>query len=117
VPDHRWFAGEPPDEALQVTGDVADRLAGEHGRVDPGVGDRRRVVRPARGHRRVAGILDVVDPAVPAAAEQPQAVDENDRRAAGRVRPLQLLLVAACRHLGVVGHRQVPPGTARICPG
>ena len=94
--DDRRFCGEPGDDRLLVVGDVADALAGEHARVLLRFRHAFGIVRPARRHRRVAGLLEQLRPAIPARGEKPQAVHEHDGRTARRVGPLdlRLLLVA-----------------------
>jgi hypothetical protein len=74
-----------------VVGDLLDPLAGEHLRVGVGLLDRLGVVGPAGRQRGEAGLLEHRGPSVPAGGKQPEAVDEDDRRPAGRVRPLDLL--------------------------
>ena len=76
--------------------------------------------QPGR-QRRVAGLLEDRRPAVPAARQQPEAVDEDDRRAPRRVRRLDLLrLVLGDRRHALVALSWMPvvadPAIARI-PG
>src|SRR3712207_7187835 len=60
------------------------------GRVPPGLVDRLRVVRPVRRQGRVAGLLETARPGGPAAGQQPEAVDEDDRGVARGVGRLDL---------------------------
>ncbi len=71
-----------------MVGDLPDRLAGEDLRVGVGLLDRVGVVGPGQGDRRVARLLEVRGPPVPAARQEPQAVNEDDRDAARGVRSL-----------------------------
>src|SRR4051794_16566849 len=54
--------------------------------------DRVGIVRPAGRERLVAGLCERLGPAVPAARQQPQPVDEHHWRTPGRVGPRHLLL-------------------------
>jgi hypothetical protein len=103
VADDRRLLVEFADHLGVVVGDLADRLAGEHLGVLVRFGDRLRVVRPAGGERRVAGRVEHLGPAVPAARQQPQAVDEHDGRAPGRVDAVDVVQ----RVLRNVGHEQI----------
>jgi hypothetical protein len=75
---------------------------------DLGVGagflDRFRVVRPRGRYTRVAVLLEQTDPVVPAARQQPEPMDEDDRRLAARVGLIDLALLA----LGDLGHGRAP---------
>src|SRR5207247_300278 len=55
--------------------------------------DRLGVVRPARGERRVAGLLEEGLPPVPTAGKQPQTVNEDDGRTPRSVRVPDLLIL------------------------
>ena len=90
--DDGWLLVELLDHAVEMVGDVLDRLAREHARVRLCLRDGLGIVWPARSERRVAGLLEERLPAVPAARQQPQSVDENDRRAPRRVGVVDLLL-------------------------
>jgi hypothetical protein len=74
-----------------MVGHLADGLLGEHLGVRTRLRDGRGVIGPSRRNRSVACLLENRGPAVPATWEQPQAVDENDRCAAGRVGALDLV--------------------------
>jgi len=63
-----------------VVRDLPDRLVGEDLRVLIRLLDGAGVIGPRRGERHIAGILEDGGPPVPAAGQQPQAVDEHDRR-------------------------------------
>nr|WP_324606162.1 hypothetical protein [Streptomyces griseus] len=89
--DDRRLVVQPADDGFEVVGDLADRLAGEHVRVFGGLLDRLGVVRPAGGQGYTAVVLEQLRPAIPAAGQQPQTVDEGHRLAAGLVRVLALL--------------------------
>ena len=83
---------ELADDLVEVVGDLADGLVGEHLGVGVGLLDGLGVVRPARRERGVAGLLEERRPAIPAARQQPEAVDEDDGRAGrsrSRARPLR----------------------------
>jgi hypothetical protein len=103
------------DDFLDVVGDLPDRLAREDVRVRLGLLDRVRIVGPARGERDVAGLLEVPRPAVPAAGEEPQAVDEDHRLEARCVRPLDLLgLLIGDRAALLSGGHAAPLGWRRM---
>src|SRR6202171_1336664 len=91
MPDHCGLLLQPADQAGEMVGHLADGLLGEHPGVCPGLGDGRGVIGPTRCNRRVAGLLKNRGPAVPAAREQPEAVDENDRSPAARVGTFDLV--------------------------
>jgi hypothetical protein len=73
-----------------VVGDLLQRLLGEDVWVRTGLLDGLRIVRPVRGERRIASLAEKPPPAVPAARQQPEAVDKDDGRAARGVRRLDL---------------------------
>jgi hypothetical protein len=56
-----------------------------------GLLDRLGVVRPAGGQRHIAVVLEQLRPAIPAARQQPQAVDEHHWLAASLIGALALL--------------------------
>jgi hypothetical protein len=80
------------DDLGGVVGDLRQRLLGQDVRVRAGLLDGLRIVRPVRGERRVASLAEELPPAVPAARQQPEAVDEDHRRVAGGVGRLDLLV-------------------------
>ena len=94
------FVGQLRDHAGEVVGNLANRLVREHLRVRLRLLDRLRVVRPARRERGVAGLLEQRGPPIPAAREQPQAVDEHDRCLAGAVGLVDLLLLVLGERAG-----------------
>jgi hypothetical protein len=79
VPDDRWFAVQGIDDLGRVIGDLLQGLAGEDVRVGPGLFNGFRVIGPVRRQRRVTGLREDVPSAGPAARQQPEAVDEDDR--------------------------------------
>ena len=89
------FLVELADHLGEVVGDLADGLVGEDLGVRVGLLDGLGIVGPAGRQRRVAGLLEDRGPAVPAARQQPQAVDEDDRLQARRVGALDLLALVA----------------------
>src|SRR6266581_7360964 len=107
--DYRGLARESADHGLRVAGDLADSLARKRLRPGLRVGDGLRVVGPARLHRRVACLLEQISPAVPAAREQPEPMDEHDRLLAGLVGAGYLRRLASRR-----GGRHVPHHLERI---
>ena len=109
------FLSSLRDDLVEVVGDLADGLVGEHLGVRVGLLDRLGVVGPAGRQRRVAGLLEDRRPAVPAARQQPQAVDEHDRLQAGRVRARDLLgLVLGDRRRRCWSRTSVVPPWARV---
>ena len=92
VSDDRRLLVERPDHGGVVIGHLTDRLVGEHLGMGLGLLDGLRVVGPARGQRGEAGVGEDPCPTVPAAREQPQAVNEDDRRLARCVRLVDLTL-------------------------
>src|SRR6185312_6067782 len=104
VPDDGGLLVERADDVAEVVGDLADRLAGEDLGVLLGLADRLGVVGPAGGDGDVAGLLEDAGPAIPAAGQQPQAVDEDDGLKAALVGALDLLGLARRDVLGGVGH-------------
>jgi hypothetical protein len=91
VPDHGRLLLEPADHLGEVVGHLADRLAGEHLGVRPRLSDGFGIIRPPRRQCREAGLLEDGGPALPAAGQQPEAVDEDDRRPVGRVGAFDLI--------------------------
>jgi hypothetical protein len=85
VPHYRRFLVQGVDDLCRAIGDLLQGLLGEDVRVRPGFFNRFRIVWPVRRQRRVAGLLDEVHPVGPAARQQPEAVDEDDRGVAGAV--------------------------------
>ena len=100
VADDGRLLVQPPDDLLEVAGHLADRLAGEHLRMRLGLLDRVRIVWPSWGQGDEAVLLEYRHPAVPAAGQQPQPMNEHHRRSAGRVGRFALLeLMLGDRHL------------------
>src|SRR4051795_9623775 len=103
--------------------ELADDLGGVVGKLlqslpceDLGVGaaflDRFWIVRPGGRYTRVAVLLEQTDPVVPAARQQPEPVDEDDRSLAARVGLSDLALLALCD----LGHRAAPSPGWRAAP-
>jgi Leucine carboxyl methyltransferase len=95
VRDQDWLDAVPDRPASchrrrRVIGDLFQRLLGEDLRVRAGLLDGLRILRPVRGKRRVASLAEQLAPAVPAARQQPDPVNEDNRRVAGGVRRLDL---------------------------
>ena len=111
VPDDGRLLLEPADDRVEVVGDLADGLVREDLGVGVGLLHRVGVVRPARRQRGVAGLLEQRRPAVPAARQEPEAVDEDDRRQTGPVGAVDLLVVVLGDGRGCLGagHRGPPP--------
>src|SRR3712207_4484590 len=82
------------------------------GRVPPGLVDRLRVVRPVRRQGRVAGLLETARPGGPAAGQQPEAVDEDDRGVARGVGRLDLPVLP----LGDRRHGELLSRSVRVDP-
>src|SRR5262245_46536493 len=78
------------DDRFLVVGDFGDPLARKHLGVLPGLGDGLWIVGPARRDGNVTGFLEERHPAVPARRQQPEAMNEHDRRGFGRVRAVNL---------------------------
>src|SRR5438094_743333 len=91
--DHGRLPIQLADDVLEMVGDLLDRLAGEDFRLGARLLDRLGVVRPARGERRVAGLLEEGLPPVPTAGKQPQTVNEDDGMTPGSVRVPDLLIL------------------------
>src|SRR2546430_9446491 len=91
--DHGRLPIQLADDVLEMVGDLLDRLTGEDFRLGARLLDRLGVVRPARGERRVAGLLEEGLPPVPTAGKQPQTVNEDDGRTPGSVRVPDLLIL------------------------
>jgi len=98
VADHRRLLIEPSDDPLEVVGDLADALVGEDLRVRLRLLDGLRIIGPARRDGDEAGLLEQRGPAVPAARQEPQPVDEDDRNASGTVRLLDLRRLVVAEH-------------------
>jgi hypothetical protein len=93
VPHDRWFLVQGSDDLGGVIGDLLQGLPGQDARVRPGLVNRFRIVWPVRRQRRVTGLLEEVRPAGPAARQQPEAVDEDDRGGARGVGRLDVPLL------------------------
>src|SRR5215217_2291464 len=102
---------ELADHLGGVVGNLLQGLPCEDLRVGAGFLDRFRVVRPRGRYTRVAVLLEQTDPVVPAARQQPEPVDEDDRRLPARVGLIDLALLA----LGDLGHGVLLPGR-RVAP-
>src|SRR5256885_15981685 len=83
---------EPADDLGVAVRDLSYRLVRENLGVGVRLFDGVRITRPARANRRVPGLFEERCPAVPAAGQQPQTVDENDRREPRRVGAFELLI-------------------------
>ena len=83
--DHDRLAVELADHLGVVVGHLADRLVREDLRVCVRLLDGVGIVGPAGQQRCVPRLLEHLGPALPAARQQPETVDEDDRGAAGRV--------------------------------
>jgi hypothetical protein len=83
VPDERGLLAQLPDQLGDVVDDLAHRLVGEGIGVRPSLLDGLGVIRPRRSQRRVPGLLEQPRPAVPAARQEPEPVDEDDRGMSG----------------------------------
>jgi len=90
VPHHRRFLVQRIDDLGGVVDDLLQGLLGEDVRVRPSLFNRFRIVWPVRRQGRVAGLLEEVGPVGPAARQQPEAVDEDDRGVASGVGRLDL---------------------------
>src|SRR5262245_2131815 len=123
VPHHGGLLLELADHVGRVVGNLLQRLLGEHVRVRPRPFNRFRIVWPVRRQRRVTGLLEQVRPVGPAARQQPQAVDEDDRSGAGGVCRLdlpalplrngphaELLSIAVEGHPTLANRRRTPAG-------
>src|ERR1700682_1682507 len=73
------------DHLRVMVGHLSHRLMRKDLRVRGGFLDGFGVIGPSRRERRVAGLIEKRGPAVPAMWQQPEPVNEDDRRAAGRV--------------------------------
>jgi hypothetical protein len=82
VPYHGGLLLELADHVGRVVGNLLQRLVGEDVRVRPRLFNRFGIVRPVRRQRRVTRLLEEVCPVGPAARQQPEAVDEDDRSGA-----------------------------------
>ena len=83
--DHDRLAVELADHLGVVVGHLADRLVREDLRVCVRLLDGVGIVGPAGQQWCVPRLLEHLGPALPAARQQPETVDEDDRGAAGRV--------------------------------
>jgi hypothetical protein len=95
VPGDGWLLVEPRDHLGVTIGHLSNGFVGEDLRVCVCLLDGLRVVGPARCDRGVGGLLEQVRPAVPAARQKPESVDEDDRRSTCRVGLLNLASRAA----------------------
>ena len=90
VPNDNWLLVQGIDDLSGVVGDLLQGLLGEDVRVRTGLFNRCRIVWPVGRQRRVTGLLEEVRPVGPAARQQPEAMDEDDRSGAGGVCRLDL---------------------------
>src|SRR5260370_38169546 len=85
MPDHGRLLLQLADDVSVMVGDLGNRLV----RKDLGMRlrllDGLRVIRPSRRQRRVTSLLENGGPAVPAARQQPEAVDKDDGAASAGV--------------------------------
>jgi hypothetical protein len=116
VADDRRLLVEAADDGLEMVSHLADGLAGEHLGMGRGLLDRLGVVGPARGQGHIAIVLEDRRPAVPAAGQQPQAMDEHHRLAAGLVGALALLELVLGDRLGVRGGAGLGAGHDGLLP-
>src|SRR5205823_12906067 len=102
VPDDGRLLVQLPDHIANMVCDLTDLLPGEDLWMGPRLPDGLRVVGPTGRHRREAGLLEKRGPAVPAACEQPQPVDEHNGSTPRRVRRVNLTRFASRkrRHAG-----------------
>ena len=77
----RWAVLEPAHDAGDVIRNLPDGFAGENLGMRSRLGDGRRVVWPARRDCVEARFFEQRRPPLPAAREQPQAVNEYHRLA------------------------------------
>ena len=92
---HGGLLLELADHVDRVVGNLLQRLLGEDVRVRPRLVNGFRIVWPVRRERHVTGLLEEVRPVGPAARQQPEAVDEDDRSGAGGVCRLDLPALAS----------------------
>jgi hypothetical protein len=116
VADDRRLLVEAADDGLEMVSDLADGLAGEHLGMGRGLLDRLGVVGPARGQGHIAIVVEDLRPAVPAAGQQPQAMDEHHRLAAGLVGALAMLELVLGDRLGVRGGAGLGAGQDGLLP-
>src|SRR3954462_10320752 len=93
---HGGLLVELVDHLGGVVGNLLQRLLREDVGVGAGFLDRFRVIRPGGRYTRVAVLLKQTDPVVPAARQQPEPMDEDDRRLGTRVGLRDLALLALC---------------------
>lgn len=100
--DEGRLPGQPLDDLVDVIGDLSNGLAGENVGVCVRLGDGRRIVRSAWGERGIASVFEHRSPAIPAAGQEPEAVDKHDWRLSCRIGAVHLLLFmfGDCRPLG-----------------
>jgi len=111
VPDHGGLLVQRTDHVGEVVGHLPDGLVGEDLGVGVGLLDGLGIVGPAGRQRRVAGLLEDRRPAVPAAGEKPEPVDEDDGLKAGLVGTVDLL----CLVLGDDRRRGVGRRAGHVC--
>jgi hypothetical protein len=87
---HRRLLVQPPNHLGGVVGDLPERLLREDLWFRPRHLDGLGAIRPIGGETRVPVLLEQRHPAVPAARQQPEAVDEDDGCLPTRVRLLDL---------------------------
>jgi hypothetical protein len=109
VPDEDRRAVQGPDDLLEVPADLPDALAGENVGIAAGGCDVGRIVGPVGGDCGEAALLEEVPPRLPARPEQPQSVDEHDRRATGLVGAVDFLSLSG----GDRAHRPAPDDVER----
>src|SRR6266852_5147903 len=80
-----------------MVGHLLDRLVREDVWVGVGLGHGCGIVRPAWRERRIASLVEDLGPAVPTARQQPETMNEHNRRAARRVGLVDLLFVGKMR--------------------
>src|SRR5271156_919317 len=97
--DDGRLPGQSANDLVEVVGDLPDALVGKNGGMNVPLLDAVGVVGPTGRERGEAGGFEHLRPAVPTARQQPQAMNEDDRRQPRRVR---------ARHLSglVLGYRR-----------
>jgi hypothetical protein len=81
VPDDDRLRLEWADDRSVVVDDGVDPVPGDAIRVRARLGDRVRIARPPRCACLVTRLVEALDPGSPRVRVQPQAVNEDDRRA------------------------------------
>ena len=93
VSHHGRLLLELADHVGCVVGNLLQRLLCEDVRIRPSLFNRIWIIWPVRRERCVAGLLEEVAPVGPAARQQPEAMDEDDRGVTRRVGRLDLAVL------------------------